>query len=156
MSSFSIFFLLYLSLHACSARRLGFFADEIGDRVGFLASKDSNKLKAHKIEMEPSISKKLQTEGVQKVGAKSVSPFLQAKEISGGYGIISSSRIDLQNVETAEGLKRARGRLMLGNSDAGAEEALDSKEKDNVGDIDVMDYAQPHRKPPIHNENIKD
>ncbi|KAK8996603.1 hypothetical protein V6N11_081870 [Hibiscus sabdariffa] len=121
--------------HIC-ARRLGFFADEIGDCVGFLASKDANKLKAHKIEMEPSISKKLQTEGVQKVGAKSVSPFLQAKEISGGYGIISSSRIELQNVETAEGLKRARGRLMLGNSDAAAEEALDSKEKDNVGDID--------------------
>ncbi|KAK8680885.1 hypothetical protein V6N13_109823 [Hibiscus sabdariffa] len=119
MSSFSIFFLLYLSLHACTARRLGFFADEIGNRVGFLAGKDANKLKSHKIEMESSISKKLQT-GVQK------------------------------------GLKRARGRLMLGNSDAGAEEALDSKEKDSVGDIDVMDYAQPHRKPPIHNENIND
>ncbi|GMI76368.1 hypothetical protein HRI_001306100 [Hibiscus trionum] len=116
--------------------------------------------------MEPSISKKLQTEGVQKVGAKSLkhtllSHFLHAKEtvakaISAGYGVITSSRIDLQNVETAEGLKRARARLMLGNSDAGAEEALDSKEKDNVGDIDVMDYAQPHRKPPIHNEKIKD
>ncbi|KAK8584426.1 hypothetical protein V6N12_068670 [Hibiscus sabdariffa] len=142
MSSFSIFFLLYLSLHACTARRLGFFADEIGNRVGFLAGKDANKLKSHKIEMESSISKKLQT-GVQKVN---LSPFLQAKEISGGC--LSAVQV--------KGLKRARGRLMLGNSDAGAEEALDSKEKDSVGDIDVMDYAQPHRKPPIHNENIND
>ncbi|XP_038993448.1 uncharacterized protein LOC120117228 [Hibiscus syriacus] len=159
MSSLSFFVLLYLSLHACNARRLGFFAQEIGDRVDFLASKDANKLKAHTLETEPAISKKLQT--VQ-VGAKSVkqallSPFLQEKEdvanpISAGYGIISSSRVDLQNVEKAEGLKRAKARLMLG---AGVEEALDCKEKDNVGDIDVMDYAQPHRKPPIHNQNIK-
>ena len=44
---------------------------------------------------------------------------------------------------------------MLGNSGGDTEEAVDSKEKDNVGDIDVMDYAQPHRKPPIHNEKTQ-
>lgn len=34
------------------------------------------------------------------------------------------------------------------------EEAADSNEKDIIEDVVVMDYAQPHRKPPIH--NIKD
>lgn len=41
---------------------------------------------------------------------------------------------------------------MLGNSGGDTEEAVDSEEKENVGDVDVMDYAPPHRKPPIHNE----
>lgn len=42
---------------------------------------------------------------------------------------------------------------MLGNrSGDDTEEAVDSKENDTVEDIVVMDYAQPHRKPPIHNE----
>lgn len=31
------------------------------------------------------------------------------------------------------------------------EEAVNSIEKDPVEDVVVMDYAQPHRKPPIHN-----
>lgn len=33
-----------------------------------------------------------------------------------------------------------------------AEGAFDSSENDVVEDGVVMDYAQPHRKPPIHNE----
>mgnify|MGYP001578300523 CR=1 FL=1 len=34
---------------------------------------------------------------------------------------------------------------------AKAEETVDSMENDEGEDIVVMDYAQPHRKPPIHN-----
>lgn len=30
-------------------------------------------------------------------------------------------------------------------------EPADSNEKDIMEDVVVMDYAQPHRKPPIHN-----
>lgn len=43
---------------------------------------------------------------------------------------------------------------MLGNSGGDTEEDVGSEKKDMVdGDIDdVMDYSQPHRKPPIHNE----
>ncbi|KAH1106368.1 hypothetical protein J1N35_010136 [Gossypium stocksii] len=171
MSSLVIFFLLYLSLHACNAHRLGVSAEENGNHVDFLASKDANKLKGHKLEMGPSISKKLQTPELQEVrshgrriiGAKTmkqtISDSFLAKEAVqsaiSGYGIMSSSRVDMQSKETVEGWKKVRARSMSGNSDAGADEALDSKEKDNVGDIDVMDYAQPHRKPPIHNEKLK-
>ncbi|KAB2018127.1 hypothetical protein ERO13_D08G190400v2 [Gossypium hirsutum] len=171
MSYLAIFFLLYLSLHACNAHRLGFSAKENGNHVDFLASKDANKLKGHKLEMGPSISKKLQTPELQEVRShgrriidaktmkQTISDSFLAKEAVqnaiSGYGIMSSSRVGLQSKETVEGWKRIRARSMLGNSDAGADEALDSKEKDNVRDIDVMDYAQPHRKPPIHNEKLK-
>ncbi|XVE65062.1 hypothetical protein DITRI_Ditri07aG0152300 [Diplodiscus trichospermus] len=161
-------------MHACNARGLGFVTeDQIGDRVNFLP-KDVNKLKPHELEMKPSISilKELQAQESQGVrvhgrriqenliGANTVkqtllNSFLQAKEAvakaTSGYEIIISSLVDLQGMEKVEGLKRAT-RSMLGNSGGDTEEAVDSKEKDNVGDIDVMDYAQPHRKPPIHNE----
>jgi hypothetical protein len=33
-----------------------------------------------------------------------------------------------------------------------AEESVGAKENDMGEDIVVMDYAQPHRKPPIHNK----
>lgn len=39
-------------------------------------------------------------------------------------------------------------------SSNGKEEAMDSGELDDdaMGGVVAMDYAQPHRKPPIHNE----
>lgn len=44
-------------------------------------------------------------------------------------------------------------RLMLESppSTQHEEEAVNSIEKEPVEDVVVMDYAQPHRKPPIHN-----
>ncbi|XWS61973.1 hypothetical protein CRYUN_Cryun07bG0170800 [Craigia yunnanensis] len=173
MSSLVIFFLLCLSMHACNARRLGFVAEKIGNHVDFLANKDINKLKPHdQLQMRPSIPKELQTQEFQDVGVHGrriqenligantmkqtlLNSFLKAKEAVAkaisGYEIIISSRVDLQGMEKVEGLKRVT-RSMLGNSGGDTKEAVDSKEKENVGDIDVMDYAQPHRKPPIHNE----
>ena len=41
---------------------------------------------------------------------------------------------------------------MLGSIPRHTEEAVDTKESEAVDDIEMMDYAQPHRKPPIHNE----
>lgn len=42
---------------------------------------------------------------------------------------------------------------MLGSAPHDAEETVDSKQTDTVEDVVVMDYAQPHRKPPIHNKD---
>lgn len=41
---------------------------------------------------------------------------------------------------------------MLGSTPQDTEEAVNTKENGSVDDIEMMDYAQPHRKPPIHNE----
>ncbi|XP_052491215.1 uncharacterized protein LOC105792095 isoform X3 [Gossypium raimondii] len=129
MSYLAIFFLLYLSLHACNAHRLGFSAKENGNHVDFLASKDANKLKGHKLEMGPSISKKLQTPELQEVrshgrriiGAKTmkqtISDSFLAKEAVqnaiSGYGIMSSSRVDLQSKETVEVKKKKEETISL-------------------------------------------
>ncbi|CAN4077949.1 unnamed protein product [Withania somnifera] len=49
---------------------------------------------------------------------------------------------------------RRGSRLMLESppSTQHEEEEVNSIEKDPVEDVVVMDYAQPHRKPPIHNK----
>ncbi|KAM7273279.1 hypothetical protein ACFE04_027943 [Oxalis oulophora] len=49
-----------------------------------------------------------------------------------------------------ESIKTRGERLLLASNDI--EEAVNSKENDKLEDVVVMDYAQPHRKPPIHNE----
>ncbi|MBA0689640.1 hypothetical protein Goari_007359 [Gossypium aridum] len=169
-----IFFLLCLPMHACNARCLGYAAEDIDNHADFLA-KDVNKLKLHdQLEMRSSISKEVQTQeyGVhgrrkQENGTDAnnmkqtlCNLLLKAKQavenaISSGYEIILSSGVDFHGRAKVEGLKRVRrSRSMLGNSGGDTEEDVGSKEKDMVdGDIDdVMDYSQPHRKPPIHNE----
>ncbi|TYH97570.1 hypothetical protein ES332_A12G251700v1 [Gossypium tomentosum] len=169
-----ILFLLCLPMHACDARCLGYAAEGIDNHADFLA-KDVNKLKLHdKLQMRSSISKEVQTQeygvhGIRKqeneTDANNMKQtlcnlLLKAKEavenaISSGYEIILSSGVDFHGMAKVEGLKRVRrSRSMLGNSGGDTEEDVGSKEKDMVdGDIDdVMDYSQPHRKPPIHNE----
>lgn len=42
---------------------------------------------------------------------------------------------------------------MLGPARHHVEETMVTKTNENEEDIVEMDYAQPHRKPPIHNEN---
>ncbi|XVF52636.1 hypothetical protein PTKIN_Ptkin05aG0034200 [Pterospermum kingtungense] len=174
MSSLAIFLFLFLSIHACNARPLGFVAEELDNQVDFLLAKDVDKLNLHELEIRPSItiSKQLQAQELQEVGVHGrriqenligaitvkqtlLNSFLKAKEAVAkaisGYEITISSRVDLQGKEKVEGTKRVT-RFMLGKSGGDAEEAVGSKEKENVRDIDVMDYALPHRKPPIHNE----
>ncbi|XP_030538208.1 uncharacterized protein LOC115746544 [Rhodamnia argentea] len=52
----------------------------------------------------------------------------------------------------AHSISKARLMMEFANSNHN-EQAIDSGELDDAkGDVMVMDYAQPHRKPPIHNE----
>lgn len=46
---------------------------------------------------------------------------------------------------------RRQSRSTLGVAPHEAEETVNSKEDEIIEDVVVMDYAQPHRKPPIHN-----
>lgn len=47
--------------------------------------------------------------------------------------------------------KRAE-RSILESSTSNVEQNISNKDDDKKEEIDVMDYAQPHRKPPIHNK----
>ncbi|XP_058772895.1 uncharacterized protein LOC131646996 [Vicia villosa] len=49
--------------------------------------------------------------------------------------------------------ERGHARSMLGPGRHHVEETMVTNTNENAEDIVEMDYAQPHRKPPIHNEN---
>ncbi|XAR70447.1 hypothetical protein NMG60_11027298 [Bertholletia excelsa] len=63
----------------------------------------------------------------------------------------SSSQELLQQPPNREERDR-QARKILGSMEEDAEEAVDAMEKEGVEDVVVMDYAQPQRKPPIHNK----
>ncbi|KAJ6701527.1 TRANSMEMBRANE PROTEIN [Salix koriyanagi] len=71
------------------------------------------------------------------------------KGAASGNKVIVSSQADLQQ---ASKIIEGKGRSMLGSAAKDTEEAVRSEENDIAEDVAVMDYAQPHRKPPIHNE----
>lgn len=68
--------------------------------------------------------------------------------------LVPSLQNDFQRLAKTEALEssQAQARSLLGSPQDDTDEAVDSKENDFVEDTVVMDYAQPHRKPPIHNE----
>lgn len=49
-------------------------------------------------------------------------------------------------------MKKSQGRWLLESPPHETDEVVNAKETEVVDDVTVMDYAQPHRKPPIHNE----
>ncbi|KAL3497471.1 hypothetical protein ACH5RR_040203 [Cinchona calisaya] len=64
--------------------------------------------------------------------------------------ILQSAERLLHETADVEDQKR-QVRLLMASPPDNAEATTDSKENDIGEDIVVMDYAQPHRKPPIHN-----
>ncbi|KAL4384976.1 hypothetical protein GQ457_15G010200 [Hibiscus cannabinus] len=172
LAALIFFLLLCLPMRSCNASRLGFAAQEIGNRAGFLA-KDVGKLKLHD---QPSISKEtqeLQEDGVHGISTQEnltgktntfelSSLYLEQficlfnkKYGSKKYESIVSYGVDLHGLAKVEGVEKGtRSRSMLGGDHTVDHQDLDSNDKDKVdgGIDDVMDYSQPHRKPPIHNE----
>ncbi|KAI7994106.1 hypothetical protein LOK49_LG11G02353 [Camellia lanceoleosa] len=74
------------------------------------------------------------------------------EDITKGNEITSSSSQAVLQEPTKIVEWKRQARWMLSSTSQNAEESVNhSKEDDPVEDIVVMDYAQPHRKPPIHN-----
>ncbi|KAF5957381.1 hypothetical protein HYC85_004606 [Camellia sinensis] len=74
------------------------------------------------------------------------------EDLTKGNEITSSSSQAVLQEPTKIVERKRQARWMLSSTSQNAEETVDhSKEDDPVEDIVVMDYAQPHRKPPIHN-----
>ncbi|CAK7355839.1 unnamed protein product [Dovyalis caffra] len=98
-----------------------------------------------------------QEEGTKRASSDvSLVAFMVANDSNGipaGNMVIVSSQADLQQAsKIIEGYK-GQERSMLGSTANDTEEAVQSEESDEISeDVVVMDYAQPHRKPPIHNE----
>ncbi|XP_012069954.2 uncharacterized protein LOC105632249 [Jatropha curcas] len=158
MSPFLVFLLISFSLHACNARFLGF------------NDKDLHKVHLHQISIPSEmispapeevgeIDRRRIHENSLNIGAttmkqnKELTSFKEEESTKTGNELIVFSQDGLQDKDKIEGWKRPR-RSMLGSVPSDTEEAVESNENDIAEGVVVTDYAQPHRKPPIHNEKL--
>ncbi|CAK9321611.1 unnamed protein product [Citrullus colocynthis] len=125
--------LIFLStLHACDARRLRFFE----------SSSSVSRIEPY------SISRGIWTHPPERSFDKSNNDKVSYKEIIVGIEILKVGK--KLNIKIYEGMKKHGSRLVM--EFPIKEKELNSKENEVGEDMVVMDYAQPHRKPPIHNE----
>ncbi|WMV43636.1 hypothetical protein MTR67_037021 [Solanum verrucosum] len=150
MSKFLVYLLVCISLHACSARPLASVDDK--ENKILLSSKEVTIMTSDTSKTEGRI---IMSEDIGKDDGK-----LMWKKTS----IVARNQLDDEEnkgnkveISFHEGaqvkISRRESRLMLESplSTQHEEEAVNSIEKELVEDVVVMDYAQPHRKPPIHN-----
>ncbi|XP_050229642.1 uncharacterized protein LOC126678782 [Mercurialis annua] len=164
MSLFLVFLLICFSSHACNARYLGFTHKDTKQYF----SKDVEKgISLHDTSISSEMSSPISEEfGVPKrekigLGATTMKQnnykhgghVLEEEDISNESGneLVISSQKELQQKDEIEGMKK-QDRSMVESTESDNEEAVKSNENDIAEDVVVMDYAQPHRKPPIHNE----
>ncbi|XP_062074724.1 uncharacterized protein LOC133778728 isoform X2 [Humulus lupulus] len=154
------------SLHACSARLLPSIDKQVSFRVHHVAEVLVEKAKVNNGEStQIIINKRISHENGN--GLKQKTPLMMIQQqdqqpIIQGNDLTTkpSSHTELKQSSNVEFTKGQNGktiiiRSMLGSDPEDTEENVDTKENNktsNVEDIDMMDYAQPHRKPPIHNE----
>ncbi|KAL9177917.1 hypothetical protein ABFS82_01G091600 [Erythranthe guttata] len=140
-----VYLVLFIFLHACSARPITIHDKETVTQLEQLSIKD----------LMASVANKFTTRGtnvVHKDKDRQKSPSVQeAENIEDKKVKIPYAWKLLQQATEAEIMKREE-RSILESTQSSAEENLSSKSNDPMEDVVVMDYAQPHRKPPIHNK----
>ncbi|WCJ25946.1 hypothetical protein M5689_007798 [Euphorbia peplus] len=145
--AFLVFLLVCFSvqLYACNARFLGLFHSEITSKQEFV-TKD-----LHAVESKIMGNKDgLKTNNMKQKHFQTHFSEKQVLITPGNELITVSSQKDLpQKTELIKDMKRQE-RSMEGSEES--DDVEESEEKDITEHIDVMDYAQPHRKPPIHNQ----
>ncbi|KAM1037525.1 hypothetical protein ACFX1X_032710 [Malus domestica] len=169
MSPIVLMLHLCLSMHACNGQLLGFLPTESGYRAYHSVEDVGNVLRRSETSMSstrPSISVEFQSKEVEVKDAETV-PTLESipnddgsrKQGHVNFGptsaqdIFTFSQIHQKKSIKVKGLER-QTRTLLGSATLHdqMEEDKDPKGNEATEDVGVMDYAQPHRKPPIHNE----
>ncbi|XP_021648092.2 uncharacterized protein LOC110640873 [Hevea brasiliensis] len=165
MSPLLVCLLICFFMHACNARHIGLSAKETRKQD---FAKDAHKVNLCETsvssEMIPSIPEEFEAKEREKVGKidrrtihenflgagtypKNVEALFKEEEgtkkapSGAGHELIVSSQSHLQQIIKIEG-----------SAPSDTKKALELSENGIVEDAVVMDYAQPHRKPPIHNE----
>ncbi|KGN55873.1 uncharacterized protein LOC105434783 [Cucumis sativus] len=123
------FFLILLffssTLHACDASRLRFFqSSNFVSRINELHS---------------------MSQGIWSINHDQEGSFDKNNNDN-----ILHNKENIIGIEMLKGMKRDGSRLVM--EFPMKEKVMNSKENEVGEDMVVMDYAQPHRKPPIHNE----
>lgn len=132
---------LCVSMHACNSRHLGVFSNEPGQEFR-LFSKNPEimaEIEGRKVDENNMEPKEFKFEFLSD----------QQKKIHKGSDI----KVKISQEETKmEGWKnRARSTMEYSKQQDSKETISDSKGNGVTEDVVAMDYAQPHRKPPIHN-----
>ncbi|KAG5592942.1 hypothetical protein H5410_043456 [Solanum commersonii] len=148
MSKFLVYLLvcICISLHACSARPLASIDDK--ENKLLLSSKDVTIMTS---DISKSEGRIIMSEDIGKLMWKKRS-IVARKQLDDEEN--KGNKVEISFHEGAQvKISRRESRLMLESplSTQHEEEAVNSIEKELVEDVVVMDYAQPHRKPPIHN-----
>lgn len=155
-----VLLVLLLSLHACSARHLS-LTDKGIDRKSHIVGKDvySRKLRSSFMvtHSEPTVVQTQEKHTSTSTGADeltntvmgkdSATVILKKDEKKGGE-VISNSE------ETTQREEWRQVRSTLESSPDEVKETANSEDNDTVDDVVAMDYAKPHRKPPIHNRKL--
>ncbi|EYU32866.1 hypothetical protein MIMGU_mgv1a022218mg [Erythranthe guttata] len=129
-----VYLVLFIFLHACSARPITIHDKETVTQLEQLSIKD----------LMASVANKFTTRGtnvVHKDKDRQKSPSVQEAE-----------NIEENFLNKDFMIMKREERSILESTQSSAEENLSSKSNDPMEDVVVMDYAQPHRKPPIHNK----
>ncbi|XP_009606740.1 uncharacterized protein [Nicotiana tomentosiformis] len=150
MSKFLVYLLVCLSLHACSARSLATTIDE-ENRIQLFA-KDVTFLTRDTFKTEGRITSENNGSGSRDDAKLMWKKRSNVSRKEDGEEIKGNKVMTIQEGAQVKTLwRQSRFILETPPSAQHEEEAVNSIEKDPVEDVVVMDYAQPHRKPPIHN-----
>ncbi|CAN4127607.1 unnamed protein product [Withania somnifera] len=143
-SKFLVYLLVCISFYACRARPLASIDKE---NKLILPSKDITFLTSDASNIEEKI---IMSSDNEKLMWKKRSIVARKEDDEENKG--NKVKISLDEGAQIKIVKR-ESRLMLESpaSTQHKEETVNSIEKDPVEDVVVMDYAKPHRKPPIHN-----
>ncbi|KAI3453508.1 hypothetical protein Pfo_010171 [Paulownia fortunei] len=153
--SLLVYLVLYLYLHACSARPLMASDKETLPQLQLSAGKDVKSsvakgfIRQANFRVEHGEKTSDDADALQ-LDTQKASAVKQSEGIKGNKVKLSYSWKILQKAAERQVWRRVE-RLTLESPPSNAEETVKSKESDTVEDIFVMDYEQPHRKPPIHN-----
>ncbi|KAG2677606.1 hypothetical protein I3843_12G107200 [Carya illinoinensis] len=178
MPSLVLLILLCLTLHACDARRLRLSDKAVDGKQIYHFSKYAEKSKAFETSITsslrpPTLEECISQQREVKTGGRNnnhvhsrggvhkqindPNVLYKKQDLTNGATSgnentkVPSFQKDLQLARYIKGLKR-NVRSLQGSVQHDSVETADVQEIEAVEDIVVMDYAQPHRKPPIHNE----
>ncbi|KAL8263754.1 hypothetical protein R6Q59_021884 [Mikania micrantha] len=141
--SFLVFFLilhLCFSMHACESRHLGVFHKEPGKKFSLIITTKT-----------PELMAALQGLTLNEDNIEQKESMHMIEFSSNAQG--SDMKVQISQEENKIMGWKNHARSTMESKLKDSKENVDKANKDNsfTEDVAVMDYAQPHRKPPIHN-----
>ncbi|KAL1805942.1 hypothetical protein ACET3Z_029010 [Daucus carota] len=151
---------LLLSLHACKARHLSLTDNRNSRRSHTVVKNLNSKSLSSPYKETNSEPEVVQAREENTPGANELTNTVMGKDseqtIPKNDNNKKGEEVDISHLKEAtqpEGWRR-QARSTTESSSSEARETADSKESEIVDDVVAMDYAQPHRKPPIHNRKL--